>query len=427
MSHDLVAPDYVKVFKCMADKCEDTCCQAWDVRYEKSSYETLINKAVDDQQRNFLKSYIKLYSKDDHSSFHAYIKMKDDAFCPFLTEELFCQLQKTYGAEVLSNVCALYPRVINQLGSKYEVNGTLSCPEMVRACISAESPETYFTNTDETVLPQQSRLSVQRKLDIDSVDKDSYLKNFFTVREAMQTIVSRSNDNLLMQLYTLALYTSQISDFYFSGCGAVRKSELTRIMNTVIKGHDRSEKYLDTIESDNEFSENFIISLLQTNIKNTSNENYKKLITTALNQHNKLCETHETNSVFSLQDNTQAVLRDKIDKVATSYLLNCIYREWYNTLPNTFVYIFMIVVRLAMIRFVAQILLRVYVDENKIEVDSEKNLDNKEFDKKMVEIIYLHARAVDHNMPYLQVVYHALAEQDMFNMDFILPLIKCRT
>ena len=35
----IVTPNYYKDFKCIADKCSDTCCAGWDVDVDEQSYE----------------------------------------------------------------------------------------------------------------------------------------------------------------------------------------------------------------------------------------------------------------------------------------------------------------------------------------------------------------------------------------------------
>jgi hypothetical protein len=46
------------------------------------------------------------------------------------------------------------------------------------------------------------------------------------------------------------------------------------------------------------------------------------------------------------------------------------------------------------------------------------------FNNKIVEIVYLYARSIDHNLTFLQVVYQAMLEQQMMTFDYSMAFIK---
>ena len=418
MSKEVLIPGYVKSFTCIADKCEDTCCQTWDVRLDRKCYTKLSSAMADDKHVVLFKKHIQKYSETEKSSYYAFIDMKADGYCPFLTESKSCQLHESYGIDVLSDVCALYPRVINRIDGAYEINGALSCPEMVRKAISLGLPEKFYGNSNMSTLPRQSSFTIQRELDLSR--PDVYQQHFMQVREAMYEIIRSFPGDVILQLYGLANYTSRISVFYFNGCDEVRKNELTRTLNQVLKELPRFQEFINSIESDNVFTEGFITSLLQTNIAQSKNLKYKNLVNVALQCRDDIYDKHGVDSIFELNDELQKNINKAIDTLLPVYLANCIFREWYITLPNTFNFIFMIGARLAMIRYLARLYIRHQLVSN-----NKATFDQTMLEALLVEIIYLHARSVDHNIPYLQVVYQAMQEQDMFNMDILLPLIKC--
>ena len=90
-------------------------------------------------------------------------------------------------------------------------------------------------------------------------------------------------------------------------------------------------------------------------------------------------------------------------------------------MPNPFVYVHMLTIRIAMIKF----LVMSHPDILKIleqETDSAEEEDRVQ--KYVVDVFYQFSRAIDHNMNFLQVVYNAIAEQDMMSFDYALPFIK---
>jgi lysine-N-methylase len=63
---------------------------------------------------------------------YARVNLKENGYCPFLSEDKLCNIQKKLGAEHLSNVCMDYPRMNTRVQDGYERSLALSCPEAVR-------------------------------------------------------------------------------------------------------------------------------------------------------------------------------------------------------------------------------------------------------------------------------------------------------
>ena len=106
---EYIIPDYYKEFKCIADRCEDTCCAGWQIvideasmkKYKKACGELMLSGAQKKRReqdftwRNMLRSI-------DWSSgtFH-----QDEAKrCAFLNSENLCDLYKNGGTESLQNL-----------------------------------------------------------------------------------------------------------------------------------------------------------------------------------------------------------------------------------------------------------------------------------------------------------------------------------
>ena len=58
------------------------------------------------------------------------------------------------------------------------------------------------------------------------------------------------------------------------------------------------------------------------------------------------------------------------------------------------------------------------------EVPQEPCLEREALEEVIIEVVYLFAREVDQNLPFLQVVFNAISEQDMMNFDYSLAFIK---
>lgn len=120
-----IKPDYYDNFKCVADKCPDTCCAGWQIMIDEESMERygavkgdfgrrLVN-SIDWQEGCFYQS---------------------DRRCAFLNEKNLCDLYTALGSDALCNTCKNYPRHTEEYEGLRELSLSLSCPiaaEMILA------------------------------------------------------------------------------------------------------------------------------------------------------------------------------------------------------------------------------------------------------------------------------------------------------
>lgn len=107
----------------------------------------------------------------------------------------------------------------------------------------------------------------------------------------------------------------------------------------------------------------------------------------------------------------------RLEQCLGRYLVNCLQREWFISMPNPFVYMHLLTIRLAILRFLI-------AGHPQIQRCLQQQAGGAEIDKYIVETVYLFARGIDQNLPFLQVVYEAMAEQQMMSFDYAMPLIK---
>ncbi len=125
-----VKPDYYDKFKCVADRCEATCCAGWQIvideeallRYqsEQGEYGEVLRKRIDWEDGVF----------------------KQDCWkrCAFLTENNLCEMYQQLGKESLCVTCGNYPRHIEEFEDLREITLTVSCPEVARILLEQKEP-----------------------------------------------------------------------------------------------------------------------------------------------------------------------------------------------------------------------------------------------------------------------------------------------
>lgn len=86
-------------------------------------------------------------------------------------------------------------------------------------------------------------------------------------------------------------------------------------------------------------------------------------------------------------------------------------------MPDPFIYFYLLMIRLAILRFLI-------VSHPQLQHYLQQQADDSLLDKQLVEIACLFARGINHNLGFLQVLYLAMAEQQMMSFDYAMPFIK---
>lgn len=416
MSISYKTPSYFSEFSCLGGDCEDTCCRNWEVKLDKQHFD-LLEKVMseDDDERSRFEQYIRLNENSitsDHD--YAFIRMGVNGYCAMLDNKGLCSIHANHGVDSLGNVCTMFPRVISRCGNTIELSGAMSCPEVVRNCIDDKTPLKFkrFKTSD---LPRSKNYPILRELS--SLDDDFYSKDFSMVRENLMHIVSDEAYELNTRLYTIANLADKISGFYHRGCpelveNKLKSSLLQLSQDVVIASLDRSIKEYD---SESLLSMVVVHSILSIKLEQAANENISLLYKNIINKYN-VNNDDVAKALAKEMNNIRLNLcnenKNYIDQSITRYMLNCLYREWFITMPDPFTYVQMLLVRVSILRSL------IYLDVG------EDDLELHELKQKIVYITYNFARNIDQNLEFLKVIYNALSEQSMMNFDFSPAFIR---
>lgn len=133
-----VKPYYYDEFKCIADKCPDSCCTGWQIvideetldKYEKGSgeFETRLKNSVDRQESCFLQR---------------------KGRCAMLNDRNLCDIVIQKGEDWLCNTCAGYPRHVEEFEGVRELSLSLSCPVAAEKILLSEEKLHFLTEENE--------------------------------------------------------------------------------------------------------------------------------------------------------------------------------------------------------------------------------------------------------------------------------------
>jgi lysine-N-methylase len=123
----LYAPKYYKSFKCIADKCEHSCCIGWEIGVDSETLEKY--ECLGTGYGDAVKKSIS-YDGEPHFNLCA------DDRCPHLNEQGLCKIILNIGEGYLCDICREHPRFYNYTDIA-EVGLGMSCPEAARIILSS--------------------------------------------------------------------------------------------------------------------------------------------------------------------------------------------------------------------------------------------------------------------------------------------------
>ena len=134
-------PKYYEKFKCIADKCSDTCCVGWQIVVDEKTakkYEKLNNDFG-----KFIREKIVVDYEGDK------IFENKNGRCPFLNNKNLCDIIINVGEEYLCRTCDMFPRFYETFGGTKEMGLFLSCPVANDLILKNEDFEIITEYSDE--------------------------------------------------------------------------------------------------------------------------------------------------------------------------------------------------------------------------------------------------------------------------------------
>ncbi len=125
-----IYPDFYREFKCIANRCEDSCCKDWDIDVdsETEKFYNTVNSPLGDKIRSL--TYTDEYGERVFKS--------SDGRCPFWNDDMLCDIYIGLGEEHLSRTCANFPRVKIDFGDFRENILSFACPEAARFMLKSD-------------------------------------------------------------------------------------------------------------------------------------------------------------------------------------------------------------------------------------------------------------------------------------------------
>ncbi len=146
-----IRPRYVRDFQCDGKACGSKCCGDWRITIDPETLGKYKNMEPKEAGQEILSHII--YRKQ-YKSFG--ISLQKDYRCPFLDTDHLCRIQKRYGEDYISDICATYPRVFYQAGDIIEESLAMTCSVAAKKILFSESPIRF----EEVELPYPRKTQI---------------------------------------------------------------------------------------------------------------------------------------------------------------------------------------------------------------------------------------------------------------------------
>ena len=396
----VLKPFYYDDFKCIANKCIDSCCIGWQINIDEKTYKKY--KKVKGVFGKNLKEGITRIRSNGNQLEYGKMKLKDKK-CSMLNEENLCSIYINLGEDYLCSTCKVYPRDINKYGEIYERNLYMSCPEIARYFVKYKG-NFYFNMAEENLSDLDKQYIVDK----------SYDKNLYTIlwhsRSLAMEIIQFKEIEIWKRIIFLKMLTDRVQrlideenyENYEKVLNAFR-NEITNI--DVINS-------LDKIKLVPNVKINFIKSVIDISAKyEIRNGKYGKLI----EEYNELFINNndvkesikfileketEFNEYLKKQDN---IFENLLIYLIYKYFMRVVYTKDLNKEINN------IIISYAIIKML--LLGRYNTKENK--------LDEEDF----IEVFYVFSRVIEHKPGFLDRIYNVIKEVGYDKIAYITILV----
>ena len=160
----LTFPTFYRDFKCIANRCTDSCCIGWEIDIDPATYE---------KYRLMPENFQKNIAVCDGV---AHFVLTEDERCPFLQKDGLCKIILEHSEDMLCDICREHPRFYEWYGNYKDAGVGLCCEEAVRLTLESEKPLEY-----ETVETQEIS---------DDDTSEDICKSVFELRKSLFSIIN---------------------------------------------------------------------------------------------------------------------------------------------------------------------------------------------------------------------------------------------
>jgi lysine-N-methylase len=354
----------------------------------------------------------------------ATMKMQENGNCCMLDADGLCASQRRFGASVLSNTCALYPRLFSEHANRIEMAGTLSCPEIARRALLHDDA-LDLVDFDPAIITSGHTPNLQW---IDP--KNAYAGYLDDIRSTVYELLSLPDYSVSVRLFFVSYFAAGTAEFFHRDVSTVderRLGEAIRSLQSPALRAELSQWYRERAVPD-QFVAKFIVELLKIRASHNCLPALHALVNRALATYEGSASDPgkplapavvERLTTDYNQRKAALVARfgGRIDRYFENFAKNYWMKEWYARSRNLLVHEQDLLFRIAVQRFLLISLANIPPEADEPEAI-------RLLDQEMVRVAYTISRGVEHSPAFLQKLTQALEAPEMEMLAHTVCLIK---
>ena len=389
---EYVAAPHMTQFQCIGTACEDTCCKAWNVPISEQDQARLAGALGPDAA-----DMVDRIPNGRGGTVVVLRKLADRA-CTQLETDQLCGLHRRLGEAVLPEICASYPRFIGRIGTRLELTGRLSCPEVVRLGLLrdegplVDAPREPFGRVKVDLVHQKLPLDQERP----------YLAPFETVRDALVELCTGRGFPMASRLYFIAELADRLAAFYHHDATTHEPERLAHELAEIRRAEVQAELHARLAASPpiDGLALDAVMGLIAARLE--SAPAFTRLVTKVARSHaeavglvstgDPLRQLAEIGPARLWQTHADrrahlgAAQSERLERYLERYCRSYWLQDWYPLSPTVLEHLMQLLLRVALLRF----LLLAHPDLGAAS-------DVATSDRAAVEVIYATSRAYDHN------------------------------
>ncbi len=405
----VLVPQYMHQFSCVGSDCEDSCCVGWRVNIDEATYKKY-NRIQDQELTPLMDKQVTRNRSNPSQENYAKIKMNPDGACVFLTENKLCHIQINLGEEYLSNTCAIYPRISNEVNGVLERSATVSCPEIARLALLNPDGIAF----DEIEESGELRRTIQKKIDTHDKKVSHKLQKYFWELRIFTIQVLQNRAYLLAErLIILGLFFQKVEE-HLSNESVGKIPELIAAYTSIIEEGSLKE-YLDQIPVQETVQMELVKEMADQRFSQGLNsQRYKECYTDTLVGLKFITGTPFSEVAKAYPEVYQTYYKPFMaehEYILENYLVNYVYKNMFpfSGFPKLFDNFVMLVVHYSMIKLH---LIGMSGRHKGLNIDL------------VIKLIQSFAKTVEHNQLFLKGLFDRLQKNGFTTMAYMAILIK---
>ncbi len=401
---------YMTRFQCSGSACGDSCCSGgWEIHVDQPHYKKMRDAMESDPttRREFDESVRRVKDSTRSRAKFALHVLNERGACKLLRDDGLCSIHARWGESHLSDTCAVYPRVVSRSGTRLELGGSLSCPEVAREVL---------LHDDAMELVAVPAATFARPIVLQELGDHPpapYAHFHDELKNLIVDLLGDARFPLRSRLGFVAWFANRVGGFLDANSKTLDQARLGTEIEIVLDPSLRAELHqrFSAVSTDPSFGARIAVALLAARTRNGGADGLRRLLDGALATYVGGGEHDAAMAAKGYAAARERLAPDAewIDGILANYAKHYWLREWYTTSPSLLAHHLKLLVRLAVVRFIA-------FGQPSLDPTAPAATRRARIGEVLAETVQKFARAFEHDRAFARLLQDELAGSQMITL-----------